>query len=133
MKHTEIKAFVRKYNNEISIKGYSKMRKADLAAAVNSALTRSRKELKQEWRQLNGHSTPAKPKTKPNEKKKIPKTTKKLTASERKYDEWHQPEEQGHLRWECTQPWYMSMYEPPRRLGGKLDALLALEAQLLAA
>ena len=92
MKHTEIKAFVRKYNNEISIKGYSKMRKADLAAAVNSALTRSRKELKQEWRQLNGHSTPAKPKSKPSEKrkKKTPAKTKKLTASERKDDEWHQ-------------------------------------------
>ena len=94
MKHTEIKAFVRKYNNEISIKGYSKMRKADLAAAVNSALTRSRKELKQEWLQLNGHSTPAKPKSKPNEKKKekkkTPAKTKKLTSSERKDDEWHQ-------------------------------------------
>ena len=89
MKHTEIKAFVRKYNNEISIKGYSKMRKADLAAAVNSALTHSRKELKQEWRQLNGHSAPAKPKTKPKEEKKTKKTTKKTTATERKDDEWH--------------------------------------------
>jgi hypothetical protein len=85
MKHPEIKAFVRKYNNEISIKGYSKMRKAELAAAVNSALTHSRKELKQEWRQLNGHSAPAKPKTKPKEEKK----TKKTTATERKDDEWH--------------------------------------------
>ena len=83
MKHPEIKAFVRKYNNEISIKGYSKMRKAELAAAVNSALTHSRKELKQEWRQLNGHSAPAKPKTKPKEEKKTKKTTKKTTATER--------------------------------------------------
>ena len=61
-------------------------RKAELAA-VNSALTHSRKELKQEWRQLNGHSAPAKPKTKPKEEKK--KTTKKTTATERKDDEWH--------------------------------------------
>jgi hypothetical protein len=67
------------------------MRKAELAAAVNSALNHSRKELKQEWRQLNGHSAPAKPKTKTktNEKKKTPKKTKKMTATEQKDDEWH--------------------------------------------
>ena len=28
MKHTEAKAFVRKYNAEMSIRGYSKMKKA---------------------------------------------------------------------------------------------------------
>ena len=87
MKHTEIKAFVRKYNKEFSIKGYSKMRKAELTAAVNSALTRSRTELKHEWRQLNGQSTPAKPK--PKTKTKTPAKTKKLTSTERKDDEWH--------------------------------------------
>ena len=30
MKHTEAKAFVRKYNAELAIRGYSKMKKADL-------------------------------------------------------------------------------------------------------
>ena len=34
MKHTDIKAFVRKYNSEFAIRGYSKMRKADLAQHV---------------------------------------------------------------------------------------------------
>ena len=44
MKHTDIKAFVRKYNSEFAIRGYSKMRKADLLSAVTTALSRSRKE-----------------------------------------------------------------------------------------
>ena len=89
MKHTEIKAFVRKYNKEFGIQGYSKMRKAELTAAVNSALTRSRAELRQEWRRLSGQSTPAKPKPKPKPKPKAQPKTKKLTTTQRKDDDWH--------------------------------------------
>ena len=54
MKHTDIKAFVRKYNSEFAIRGYSKMRKADLLSAVTTALSRSRKEIKAEWKQMKG-------------------------------------------------------------------------------
>ena len=38
MKHTEAKAFVRKYNSELAIRGYSKMKKADLAATIERKL-----------------------------------------------------------------------------------------------
>ena len=57
MKHTDIKAFVRKYNSEFAIRGYSKMRKADLLSAVTTALSRSRKEIKAEWKQMKGESS----------------------------------------------------------------------------
>ena len=53
MKHTEIKAFVRKYNNEFAIKGYSKMRKQVLTDKVKRVISKSRSELQKEWRELN--------------------------------------------------------------------------------
>ena len=46
MKHAEAKAFVRKYNSELAIRGYSKMKKADLAATIERKLNESREELK---------------------------------------------------------------------------------------
>ena len=36
MKHAEIKAFVRKYNSEFAIKGYSKMKKQPLTDEVKT-------------------------------------------------------------------------------------------------
>jgi hypothetical protein len=42
MKHTEAKAFVRKYNAEMSIRGYSKMKKADLERIIDEKVSRSR-------------------------------------------------------------------------------------------
>ena len=52
MKHEDAKAFVRKYNSELSIKGYSKMRKDDLVKVIETTLKKSRKELQAEWKQL---------------------------------------------------------------------------------
>lgn len=49
MKHTELKAFVRKYNSEFAIKGYSKMKKQQLTDTVIARLSKSRKEIKKEW------------------------------------------------------------------------------------
>ena len=40
MKHTEAKAFVRKYNAELSIRGYSKMKKADLERTIESKINK---------------------------------------------------------------------------------------------
>ena len=62
MKHTEAKAFVRKYNAELAIRGYSKMKKADLQKTIESKLSRSREELQREWSVLK--AGPARPMTK---------------------------------------------------------------------
>ena len=60
MKHTEAKAFVRKYNAELAIRGYSKMKKADLQKTIENKLSRSREELQREWSVLTGESAPVK-------------------------------------------------------------------------
>ena len=59
MKHTEAKAFVRKYNAELAIRGYSKMKKADLQKTIENKLSRSREELQREWSALK--AGPARP------------------------------------------------------------------------
>ena len=57
MKHKEAQAFVRKYNTELAIKGYSKMRKADLFNMIDSKLKHNRIELQQEWKALKDGPT----------------------------------------------------------------------------
>ena len=59
MKHTEAKAFVRKYNAELAIRGYSKMKKADLQKTIESKINKSREELQREWESLK--AGPARP------------------------------------------------------------------------
>ena len=79
MKHTELKAFVRKYNSEFAIKGYSKMKKQPLTDEVKSVISKSRAEIQKEWRELN-KSQPkkvAKSKAKSNKPVKKSKETKK--------------------------------------------------------
>jgi hypothetical protein len=83
MKHTDIKAFVRKYNSEFAIRGYSKMRKADLLSAVTTALSRSHKEIKAEWKQMKGESPAPKPTPKKTNAPKQPTKTQYMD------DEWH--------------------------------------------
>ena len=58
MKHAEAKAFVRKYNSELAIRGYSKMKKADLAATIERKLNESHEELKREWAALKAGPKP---------------------------------------------------------------------------
>lgn len=58
MKHRDAQAFVRKYNSELSIRGYSKMKKADLSATIERKLSQSREELKQEWAALKAGPRP---------------------------------------------------------------------------
>lgn len=58
MKHAEAKAFVRKYNSELAIRGYSKMKKADLAATIERKLNESREQLKLEWAALKAGPKP---------------------------------------------------------------------------
>ena len=57
MKHKDAQAFVRKYNTELAIKGYSKMRKADLFSLIDSKLKHNRIELQQEWKSLKAGPT----------------------------------------------------------------------------
>ena len=57
MKHKEAQAFVRKYNTELAIKGYSKMRKADLFNMIDSKLKHNRIELQQEWKSMKAGPT----------------------------------------------------------------------------
>ena len=47
--HLQQKAFVRKYNSEMAIKGYTKMNKTSLFQRIENTLKRSRTELKREW------------------------------------------------------------------------------------
>ena len=112
MKHAEAKAFVRKYNSELAIRGYSKMKKADLAATIERKLNESREELKREWAALKAgpkpmavkqgqkarqtgikSGTPARPKVGPRAKRaavKKPKTAaEKRRAEDKADDSWH--------------------------------------------
>ena len=47
--HLQQKAFVRKYNSELAIKGYTKLTRASLFQRIENTLKRSRTELKREW------------------------------------------------------------------------------------
>jgi hypothetical protein len=77
MKHKDAQAFVRKYNSELAIKGYSKMKKADLAATIERKLGQSRKELKQEWAALKAGPRPMAVKRGPKAKQMGVKTAKR--------------------------------------------------------
>ena len=76
MKQAEIKAFVRKYNSEFAIKGYSKMKKQPLTDEVKRVISKSRAEIQQEWRELNQQP-----------KKKAKTKSKKQTAEDKKKQE----------------------------------------------
>jgi len=50
--HQDYKKFAVKYNNEFKIAGVHKMKKADLINAIEEKLTKSRKEIRDEYKQL---------------------------------------------------------------------------------
>ncbi len=52
MLHKHLLDFTRKYNKEFAIKGYSKLKKADLQTKIESVLNKQRKEIKEEYKQL---------------------------------------------------------------------------------
>ena len=52
MLHKHLINFTRKYNKEFAIKGYSKLKKADLQTKIESVLNKQRKEIKEEYKQL---------------------------------------------------------------------------------
>ena len=87
MKHTELKAFVRKYNSEFAIKGYSKMKKQPLTDEVKRVISKSRAEIQKEWRELN-KSQPKKAKSKkPVKKSKETKKKQDQDKANRKADD----------------------------------------------
>eukprot|EP01046_Picozoa_sp_COSAG06_P080195 COSAG06_NODE_27523_length_591_cov_1.355691_2_plen_113_part_00 len=70
------------------------MRKADLLSAVTTALSRSRKEIKAEWKQMKGESPAPKPTPKKTKAPKQPtpkktKAPKQPTKTQYMDDEWH--------------------------------------------
>ena len=74
MKHTELKAFVRKYNSEFAIKGYSKMKKQPLTDEVKRVISKSRAEIQKEWRELNKSQPKKVAKSKAKSKKPVKKS-----------------------------------------------------------
>ena len=87
MKQSEIKAFVRKYNSEFVIKGYSKMKKQPLTDEVKRVISKSRAEIQKEWRELN-KSQPKKAKSKkPVKKSKETKKKQDQDKANRKADD----------------------------------------------
>ena len=86
MKHTEIKAFVRKYNSEFAIKGYSKMKKQPLTDEVKRVISKSRAEIQKEWRELS-KVEPKKAKAKAKAKAKTRKPAKKQSKEDKKKQE----------------------------------------------
>ena len=79
MKQSEIKAFVRKYNSEFAIKGYSKMKKQPLTDEVKRVISKSRAEIQKEWRELN--------KSQPKKVAKSKKPVKKSKETKKKQDQ----------------------------------------------
>ena len=74
MKQSEIKAFVRKYNSEFAIKGYSKMKKQPLTDEVKRVISKSRAEIQKEWRELNKSQPKKVAKSKAKSKKPVKKS-----------------------------------------------------------
>ena len=57
--HNDLKKFAVKYNNEFKIAGIHKLKKADLINAIEQKLSKSRKEIKQEYKQLKEMKKPS--------------------------------------------------------------------------
>ena len=83
MKHTELKSFVRKYNSEFAIKGYSKMKKQPLTDEVKRVISKSRAEIQKEWRELNK----SQPKKVAKSKAKSKKPVKKFKETKKKQEQ----------------------------------------------
>ena len=98
MKHAEIKAFVRKYNSEFAIKGYSKMKKQPLTDEVKRVISKSRAEIQQEWRELNRARQQPKKVAKTKSKKQTAEDKKKQEqdkANQKADDAYHQQHKAG--------------------------------------
>ena len=101
MKHTELKAFVRKYNSEYAIKGYSKMKKQPLTDEVKRVISKSRAEIQKEWRELNKSQPKKVAKSKAKSKKPVKKSkeTKKKQeqdkANQKADDAYHSQHKAG--------------------------------------
>tara|TARA_R100000734_G_scaffold14425_1_gene10618 strand:- start:1267 stop:2253 length:987 start_codon:yes stop_codon:yes gene_type:complete len=86
--HLQLKKFGVKYNKEFKIAGIHKMKKAELIKAIENKLIKSRKEIKQEYKQLQ-NTKKEKPKPKPKfkiDESKQPKTTPSKIVMSRKPD-----------------------------------------------
>ncbi len=80
MLHKHLLDFTRKYNKEFAIKGYSKLKKADLQQKIESVLNKQRKEIKEEYKKLKDMKAETKkPAPKKAEDKKLKEHSKHHT------------------------------------------------------
>lgn len=79
MLHKHLLDFTRKYNKEFAIKGYSKLKKAELQQKIESVLNKQRKEIKEEYKKLKDMKAETKPKPAPK-KTPVKKETKPKPA-----------------------------------------------------
>jgi len=84
--HKDFKTFAVKYNKEFEIAGIHKMKKAELIKAIEDKLKKSRKEIRDEYKQLKNMVKVTKPKTTTVTKPKTTTVTKTKTRK-LKYDE----------------------------------------------
>jgi hypothetical protein len=63
--HQQYKNFVKKYNSEFGFRGYTKLKKQELINKIESVLSKSRKEIKDEYKKLKEMKKEAKPKPAP--------------------------------------------------------------------
>ena len=80
MLHKHLLDFTRKYNKEFAIKGYSKLKKAELQQKIESVLNKQRTEIKEEYKKLKMMKAETKPKPAPVKKPAPKKETKPKPA-----------------------------------------------------
>eukprot|EP01043_Picozoa_sp_COSAG02_P096018 COSAG02_NODE_32338_length_518_cov_0.594272_1_plen_132_part_10 len=89
MLHKHLLDFTRKYNKEFAIKGYSKLKKADLQQKIELVLNKQRKEIKEEYKKLKetkaepAKKTPVKKPVVKKESKPKPTPVKKAVKKEK--------------------------------------------------
>ena len=126
MKHAEIKAFVRKYNSEFAIKGYSKMKKQPLTDEVKSVISKSRAEIQKEWRELN-KSQPKKvaKSKKPVKKSKETKKKQEQDKANRKADDAYHSQHKAGITGDQGRKLHKAVSKTERRYRIQKDTALA--------
>ncbi len=81
--HTDYKKFAVKYNREFKIAGVHKMKKADLINAIEEKLSKSRKEIRDEYKKLKNMVKEKKQVTKKQVVTKKPVVTKKQVVKKK--------------------------------------------------
>ena len=126
MKHAEIKAFVRKYNSEFAIKGYSKMKKQPLTDEVKRVISKSRSELQKEWRELSKvEPKKTKHKVKANKQSKEDKKKQEQDKANRKADDAYHSQHKAGIAGDQGRKMAKSVSRTERKYKIQKDTALA--------